>query len=165
MYTLLYPGKAGGAPCRPTRSLNLAGSDDEQDRTPVPPPSSIPLTASALLLNAFGLNMHRRVLSRRSLVVASLTAGTVLGGGYHFLNSGPSYPPPSKETRRPPPSWTPPSRKEMLDALVQSGSDPEDQFDILVIGGGATGAGVAVDAATRGLRVALVERDDFSSGA
>ena len=53
----------------------------------------------------------------------------------------------------------------MLDALVQSGSDPEDQFDILVIGGGATGAGVAVDAATRGLRVALVERDDFSSGA
>ena len=34
-----------------------------------------------------------------------------------------------------------------------------------VVGGGATGAGVAVDAASRGLRVALVERDDFGSGA
>lgn len=37
-------------------------------------------------------------------------------------------------------------------------------FDLLVIGGGATGAGVALDAATRGLSVALVERDDFSAG-
>jgi len=59
----------------------------------------------------------------------------------------------------------PPSRKEMLDALVKSGSSPADEFDVLIIGGGATGAGVAVDAATRGLKVALVERDDFSSGA
>ena len=33
------------------------------------------------------------------------------------------------------------------------------QFDVLVIGGGITGLGVAVDAATRGLKVALVERD------
>ena len=40
----------------------------------------------------------------------------------------------------------------------------ENSFDILVIGGGATGAGVALDAATRGLKVALVERDDFASG-
>ena len=37
-------------------------------------------------------------------------------------------------------------------------------FDLLVVGGGATGAGVALDAATRGLSVALVERDDFSAG-
>ena len=34
----------------------------------------------------------------------------------------------------------------------------------MVIGGGATGSGIALDAATRGLKVALVERDDFSSG-
>jgi glycerol-3-phosphate dehydrogenase len=39
-----------------------------------------------------------------------------------------------------------------------------DVFDLLIIGGGATGAGCAVDAATRGLKVAMVERDDFSSG-
>ncbi len=37
-------------------------------------------------------------------------------------------------------------------------------FDLLVIGGGATGSGIALDAATRGLKVALVERDDFASG-
>ena len=39
-----------------------------------------------------------------------------------------------------------------------------DQFDLVVVGGGITGAGVALDAATRGLRVALVERGDFASG-
>src|SRR6185295_9441023 len=40
----------------------------------------------------------------------------------------------------------------------------EDDFDVLVIGGGITGCGVARDAAMRGLSVALVERDDFASG-
>jgi len=39
-----------------------------------------------------------------------------------------------------------------------------EQFDVLVIGGGITGASVARDLALRGLRVALVERDDFGSG-
>lgn len=39
-----------------------------------------------------------------------------------------------------------------------------ESFDLLVIGGGITGAGVALDAASRGLRTALVERDDFASG-
>jgi glycerol-3-phosphate dehydrogenase len=39
-----------------------------------------------------------------------------------------------------------------------------EHFDVLVIGGGITGAGVALDAASRGLRTALVERDDFASG-
>lgn len=37
-------------------------------------------------------------------------------------------------------------------------------FDVLVVGGGVTGAGCALDAAARGLRTALVERDDFASG-
>ena len=40
----------------------------------------------------------------------------------------------------------------------------EEPYDLLVIGGGATGTGIALDAATRGLKVAMVERDDFSSG-
>ncbi|MCH9814904.1 MAG: glycerol-3-phosphate dehydrogenase/oxidase [Actinomycetia bacterium] len=38
------------------------------------------------------------------------------------------------------------------------------QLDVLVIGGGVTGTGVALDAASRGLTVALVERGDFASG-
>jgi glycerol-3-phosphate dehydrogenase len=39
-----------------------------------------------------------------------------------------------------------------------------ERFDVLVVGGGITGAGVALDAAARGFRTALVERDDFASG-
>ncbi len=39
-----------------------------------------------------------------------------------------------------------------------------ERFDVLVIGGGVTGAGVALDAAARGYRVALVEKADFASG-
>src|SRR6476646_507064 len=38
------------------------------------------------------------------------------------------------------------------------------RFDVLVIGGGITGAGVARDAARRGLSVALVDKEDFASG-
>ena len=40
-----------------------------------------------------------------------------------------------------------------------------ERFDILVVGGGVTGAGAALDAATRGLSVALVEATDFAAGA
>jgi len=40
----------------------------------------------------------------------------------------------------------------------------ETQFDILILGGGATGAGTALDAALRGYKVALLDRNDFSSG-
>jgi glycerol-3-phosphate dehydrogenase len=40
----------------------------------------------------------------------------------------------------------------------------DEVFDIVVIGGGATGAGAALDAATRGLNVALVEARDYASG-
>lgn len=50
--------------------------------------------------------------------------------------------------------------------MLQSHADlkGEEEFDLLIIGGGATGSGVAVDAASRGLKVALVDRGDFSSG-
>src|SRR5205807_5541374 len=39
-----------------------------------------------------------------------------------------------------------------------------EEFDVAVVGGGITGAGVALDAATRGYSVALLERADFASG-
>src|SRR5437868_7517885 len=39
-----------------------------------------------------------------------------------------------------------------------------ERFDVLVIGGGVTGAGVALDAAARGYKVALLEKADFASG-
>ena len=40
----------------------------------------------------------------------------------------------------------------------------EEPFDVLVVGGGITGAGGALDAASRGLRTALIEQGDFASG-
>jgi glycerol-3-phosphate dehydrogenase len=49
-------------------------------------------------------------------------------------------------------------RSQALSSLVQ------DEFDVIVVGGGITGAGVALDAATRGYSVALLERADYASG-
>jgi glycerol-3-phosphate dehydrogenase len=54
-----------------------------------------------------------------------------------------------------------PAPFDRSDALRRLASE---RFDVLVIGGGITGAGVALDAASRGLRTALVERHDFASG-
>lgn len=39
-----------------------------------------------------------------------------------------------------------------------------NEFDVLIVGGGITGAGIALDAASRGMKVALVEKNDFASG-
>lgn len=48
--------------------------------------------------------------------------------------------------------------------MIQRAADRREPWDIVVIGGGATGAGVAVDAATRGYDVLLLERGDFGAG-
>jgi glycerol-3-phosphate dehydrogenase len=53
---------------------------------------------------------------------------------------------------------SPGTRESNLNALE------EEPFDILIVGAGITGAGVAREAALRGMRVALVEREDFASG-
>ncbi len=53
------------------------------------------------------------------------------------------------------------TRFERPEMLANLKSEP---FDVLVIGGGATGLGCAVDAATRGYRTALVEAHDFAKG-
>ena len=39
-----------------------------------------------------------------------------------------------------------------------------EELDVLIIGGGITGAGIALDAASRGMKVALIEKNDFASG-
>lgn len=54
--------------------------------------------------------------------------------------------------------WSATSRRVALERL------PKEGWDLLVVGGGITGAGIALEAALRGLKVALVERDDFASG-
>jgi glycerol-3-phosphate dehydrogenase len=50
---------------------------------------------------------------------------------------------------------------DRADAVRHLGEDP---FDVLVVGGGITGTGVALDAASRGLRTALVDKGDLASG-
>lgn len=50
-------------------------------------------------------------------------------------------------------------REELISKLAQ-----ERQYDLAIVGGGATGLGVALDAAARGYRVVLVESDDFAKG-
>lgn len=52
---------------------------------------------------------------------------------------------------------TPPSRSELVKQLTKS-------FDVLIIGGGSAGTGTALDATTRNLSVALLEKNDFASG-
>ena len=56
------------------------------------------------------------------------------------------------------PPLSPEAREAMLARL------PAERLDLLVVGGGITGAGIARDAALRGLAVALVERNDFAAG-
>ena len=50
------------------------------------------------------------------------------------------------------------NRKETLQQLTNT------EFDLLIIGGGITGAGIALDAVSRGMKVALIEKNDFGSG-
>jgi glycerol-3-phosphate dehydrogenase len=52
----------------------------------------------------------------------------------------------------------------LLQRQHELGRLPSADFALAVIGGGATGVGCAIDAASRGLRVALLERDDLASG-
>lgn len=52
-----------------------------------------------------------------------------------------------------------PPRSEQIVSLQAN-----EEYDVLIIGGGATGAGCALDSCTRGLKTALVEANDFASG-
>jgi glycerol-3-phosphate dehydrogenase len=120
------------------------------------------------------------------------TGAATVGGAFLYYNYRPRNIPGSEGAVVPPPgysqgSFRPPrfpkvkSRDEQIADLKRSGGskavtsgrlsaeeaapqNDDDIYDLLIIGAGATGAGVALDAATRGLKVAIVERDDFSSG-
>lgn len=50
------------------------------------------------------------------------------------------------------------------ESIIRQLADPEGVFDFVVIGGGATGLGIALDAATRRYKVALFEQSDFTKG-
>lgn len=105
--------------------------------------------------------MFRKIINHRLTKVAAAGVGAA-GSAVIYLdyirspkpsNMVSSYKPLVKEV--PPP----PKREQLLENLEKT---PE--FDVLIIGGGATGTGTAVDAATRGLNVCLLEKFDFASG-
>lgn len=56
-----------------------------------------------------------------------------------------------------------PTREQQVDTMANQ-SEQLDGYDVLVIGGGATGASVALDATSRGLKTALIEKYDYASG-
>lgn len=100
------------------------------------------------------------------------SAAVAAGAGVLYITYRPRNIPGSEPAVVPPPGYksgklVPPdfprikSREEQIADLKRS---KEEEYDLLVIGGGATGSGIALDAATRGLKVAVVERDDFSAG-
>lgn len=121
---------------------------------------------------------HSRRLVRPLLYTSAALAA---GAGVLYISYRPRNIPGSEPPVVPPPGYSsgklvPPnfprikSRDEQIldlkrsSGIVDSGSSKDEPYDLLVIGGGATGSGIALDAATRGLKVALIERDDFSSG-
>ncbi|KAK6062745.1 Glycerol-3-phosphate dehydrogenase, mitochondrial 1 [Seiridium cupressi] len=121
------------------------------------------------------MSRFSRLAGTARRVALPATAVTIGGGALLYYSYRPRNIPGSEGPAVPPPifgadgTFTLPkfpkvkSREEQIVDLKKS-AGPSEEYDILVIGAGATGAGVALDAATRGLKVAVVERDDFSSG-
>ncbi|XP_011154652.1 glycerol-3-phosphate dehydrogenase, mitochondrial [Harpegnathos saltator] len=84
---------------------------------------------------------------------SAVGAGTLTS--YYFLSDTTVH---AEKIKPRPPRRTLPTREDQVKTLKSQ------DYDVLIIGGGATGAGCALDACTRGLKTALVEADDFASG-
>lgn len=113
--------------------------------------------------------------SRLRRPLLGLTAAATAGGAALYARSRISHTThkPIAEVKRDsnghiiPPSFPAvPSRLEQLADLRRHSktNDGLEEYDLLIIGAGATGAGIALDAVTRGLKVAIVDRDDFAAG-
>ncbi|XP_052841624.1 glycerol-3-phosphate dehydrogenase, mitochondrial [Drosophila gunungcola] len=89
----------------------------------------------------------------RILQMATMLGSSRLGHGAFGFDERPSDAAPVPQMKR-----ELPTRKMCLEAFKRT------HYDILIIGGGAVGSGCALDAATRGLKTALVEANDFGSG-
>ncbi|KAL7667497.1 hypothetical protein ACOME3_010686 [Neoechinorhynchus agilis] len=94
--------------------------------------------------------------SRRRLLIGIVTLG--VGTMAYYLSTRRR---PTKRVYVPKRDCTSVSREGVLNTLS---TDKTTVYDLVVIGGGATGSGVAFDAVSRGLKVALLEQGDFGSG-
>lgn len=110
-----------------------------------------------------GLQIFLRRMSRRRLLIGSAAgiAGAAVAAWAIAADDSPVqwYKPATVSAKTERKKRALPTRADQI-ANLQAGH----VYDILIIGGGATGAGCALDACTRGLRTALVEADDFASG-
>jgi len=97
--------------------------------------------------------MKRRVIITSGVLLGAISGGVVIKRQWERLNMA------TWEDIQPP-HFEIPSREKQIEKMKTQTSP----YDILIIGGGATGCGIALDAASRNLKVALVEKDDFSSG-
>lgn len=95
----------------------------------------------------------------RKLLLPTAVATAALGGFliYDDRRALKRYNEPH-QTKIPEPTAPPRTRADILRSLASG-----NEYDILVIGGGATGAGTTWDAVTRGYKVAMVEREDFGA--
>ena len=57
-----------------------------------------------------------------------------------------------------------PAAREASIARLRATSEPGNELDILIVGGGIVGTGAALDAVTRGLSVGIVEASDWAAG-
>ncbi|KAJ0160818.1 Glycerol-3-phosphate dehydrogenase, mitochondrial [Colletotrichum tanaceti] len=109
---------------------------------------------------------------RRPVAIAAVaaTGGVVAYSTFLSGRGAHSFDKPLVELKRDsqgkivPPSFLATKDRAAQLADLRAHNSDDHEYDLLVIGGGATGTGIALDAVTRGLKVALVERDDFSAG-
>ncbi|KAB5595945.1 Glycerol-3-phosphate dehydrogenase [Ceratobasidium theobromae] len=167
----------------PFSGTTIPISNEQNLARDISPSSSDPSPASAMIEMSSHITMLRRSVlalrQRRTPLLYASAAATAVTTYYVFTAQMANADAPEGEIgfRKLPARWDPPTRAQMIKALqtgkrpeggsitrIHPGDDTTDEFDLLIVGGGATGAGVAVDAVTRGLKVALIERDDFSSG-
>ena len=134
-------------------------------------PTSMRLRNSARVAGSGSPSIHRRAAFTRSEVPSTDVKTRWSAGGCDRCQSGATEPGHRRATIR---EWNhcTPSQKLPID---QTGSAPsngpapsrdwlDETFDLVIIGAGVVGAGAALDAATRGMSVAMIEQRDYASG-
>ena len=153
--------KLDRAPTLVCASVMLSGDpvQDEED-----------LCATACAVYIVLLAAHARGLAgywRTPGVLRTPDGAAAVGMGADELFVG-ADPPGRARARKRPPERLPASRLRNVPPVIPRADAlaamERDDFDVVVIGGGITGAGVALDAASRGYSVALVEKADYASG-